>query len=347
MTSRLATWVASPLLALSLLTAVPAWSQQVSVSINIAPPPLPVYVQPMVPGDGYLWTPGYWNWSPADQDYYWVPGTWVRPPVVGYLWTPGYWVFEPSGYRWRLGYWGRRVGFYGGINYGFGYTGRGYLGGRWNNGVFFYNRSVNNMGKVVIRNVYNTRVVQPVQVNRVSFNGGQDGLRARPTRAEEQEQKARHVEPTAHQVQHDRAALAQPAQRASVNHGAPQMAATPRATADNTPEVTRPARAQRNLPREAASATPRATRERPAAAAPAPDPARPGAEQHVPRERPTRPQMERNAAPVQHPVTQPAPRAEQRPTPVQRQHAERMDRAERPAAQDEQHGGKGRQRDER
>ena len=31
----------------------------VGVSITIAPPPLPVYTQPMVPAAGFLWTPGY------------------------------------------------------------------------------------------------------------------------------------------------------------------------------------------------------------------------------------------------------------------------------------------------
>ncbi|MGA7382846.1 MAG: hypothetical protein WBX03_18490, partial [Terriglobales bacterium] len=53
------------------------------------PPPLPEYSQPDCPGDGYLWTPGYWSYAP--QGYYWVPGAWARPPEVGYLWTPGYW----------------------------------------------------------------------------------------------------------------------------------------------------------------------------------------------------------------------------------------------------------------
>ena len=57
------------------------------VSITIAPPVLPVYVQPALPGPGYIWTPGYWAYG--DDDYYWVPGTWVLPPTVGLLWTPG------------------------------------------------------------------------------------------------------------------------------------------------------------------------------------------------------------------------------------------------------------------
>jgi hypothetical protein len=30
------------------------------VSITIAPPALPIYVQPAIPAEGYLWTPGYW-----------------------------------------------------------------------------------------------------------------------------------------------------------------------------------------------------------------------------------------------------------------------------------------------
>ncbi len=34
------------------------------------PPPLPEYSQPPIPGDGYLWTPGYWSYAP--QGYFWV-----------------------------------------------------------------------------------------------------------------------------------------------------------------------------------------------------------------------------------------------------------------------------------
>ena len=49
---------------------------------------------------------------------------------------------------------GRHVGFYGGVNYGFGYGGSGYEGGRWDNGQFAYNRTVNNFGSVRVTNVY-------------------------------------------------------------------------------------------------------------------------------------------------------------------------------------------------
>ena len=90
----------------------------VGISVRIGPPALPVYAQPICPGPGYLWTPGYWAWS-DDDGYYWVPGTWVVAPV-GMLWTPGYWGFAGGFYGWHAGYWGPHVGFYGGINYGFG-----------------------------------------------------------------------------------------------------------------------------------------------------------------------------------------------------------------------------------
>ena len=38
---------------------------QFGVLISIPPPYLPVYEQPVIPGPGYLWTPGYWAWSPS------------------------------------------------------------------------------------------------------------------------------------------------------------------------------------------------------------------------------------------------------------------------------------------
>src|ERR1700690_3449286 len=83
-----ATILATPLV---MAAATPA-AAQVSVgislpgiSVQIAPPVLPVYVQPPMPAEGYIWTPGYWAWD-ASTGYYWVPGTWVEPPTVGVLW---------------------------------------------------------------------------------------------------------------------------------------------------------------------------------------------------------------------------------------------------------------------
>ncbi len=116
----------------------------IGISVRIGPPALPVYEQPLCPGDGYMWTPGYWSWS-DDNGYYWVPGTWVEAPEEGLLWTPGYWGWNDGAYAWNGGYWGPQIGFYGGINYGFGYGGNGFGGGEWRGGHFFYNTAVMNV----------------------------------------------------------------------------------------------------------------------------------------------------------------------------------------------------------
>src|SRR5471032_1583213 len=143
---------------------------EIGVSVNIAPPELPVYEQPEVPGPDYIWTPGYWAWS--DDGYYWVPGTWVEPPEPGLLWTPGYWGWEGDAYRWHVGYWGPEIGFYGGVNYGFGYFGHGYAGGYWDRGRFRYNSAYSNVrGNHQIVNVYNRTVVNNITVNHISYNG--------------------------------------------------------------------------------------------------------------------------------------------------------------------------------
>ena len=151
----------------------PAAAQiSVGVFVNFAPPMLPVYEQPLCPGDGYIWTPGYWDWDDDDADYYWVPGTWVEAPQPGYLWTPAYWAYSGDRYVFNAGYWGPVVGFYGGIDYGFGYTGRGYEGGRWDGNRFYYNRTVNNVNVTNIHNTYNTTIVNNVNVTRYAISIG-------------------------------------------------------------------------------------------------------------------------------------------------------------------------------
>ncbi len=104
-----------------------------------------------------------------------MPGTWVLAPQVGFLWTPGYWGWGGGAFFLHEGYWGPHVGFYGGINYGFGYGGVGYEGGRWNNGHFAYNTYVNRVNTTVIHNTYNTTIVnqchrQPCELQR--WHGG-------------------------------------------------------------------------------------------------------------------------------------------------------------------------------
>ena len=204
--------------------AVVAAAPAVDVQVNEAPPPLPVYEQPPCPVVGYLWTPGYWGY--AGGGYFWVPGTWVSPPRVGVLWTPGYWGFVGGAYGWHAGYWGPHIGFYGGVNYGFGYVGTGYAGGRWVGGAFAYNSAVTNVNVTVIHNTYNETVVNNVTVNRVSFNGGAGGTVAAPSAQERLAAQEPHVAPTPLQQQHVQEAAKNPALFAKSNGGHPAIAAT-------------------------------------------------------------------------------------------------------------------------
>lgn len=217
------------LITLSVLSFSAKSSAQVAISVSFGPPPLPVYEQPVCPSEGYIWTPGYWAWDPDNEDYYWVPGTWVLAPEVGYLWTPPWWGWDDGVYMFHEGYWGPVVGFYGGIDYGYGYFGRGFDGGRWDHDRFYYNQAVMNVNTTVIHNVYNERVTN-VTVNHVSYNGGSGGVNARPTPQEEQAARERHVGPVAAQQELIRTARSNPDLRANQNHGRPPIAATPRPT---------------------------------------------------------------------------------------------------------------------
>ena len=76
-----------------------------------APPPLPsyAYMRPPMPGPGYCWVDGYWNF--AGRRYVWVPGYWRMPPYAG-----GYWVAPRyTGGRFFFGFWGGARPAYGGV----------------------------------------------------------------------------------------------------------------------------------------------------------------------------------------------------------------------------------------
>ena len=212
------------LLAILTIGAPTLSSAAVFVSVNLAPPLLPVYTQPIAPGPGYMWTPGYWAYGP--DGYYWVPGVWVLIPFVGALWTPGYWGWGDGSYVWHAGYWARHVGFYGGVNYGFGYSGEGYQGGRWNNGTFMYNTAVNNINRTNIHNTYDQAVTSNANASRVSYNGGTGGLSARPTAEERLAEHDQHRAAMPAQLQHEQAAKSSRGHLASVNHAAPAVTAS-------------------------------------------------------------------------------------------------------------------------
>jgi hypothetical protein len=147
---------------------------------------------------------------------------------VGLLWTPGYWGWVDGVYIWHAGYWGPHVGFYGGVNYGFGYGGVGFVGGEWRGRELYYNRSVTNITNTRITNVYTRRVDNNVTVGHTSFNGGPGGIAARPDAREFAAEHERHIAPLQAQLEHRTMAARDNGLRASVNGGRPAIAATER-----------------------------------------------------------------------------------------------------------------------
>ena len=223
---------ATSLLIVSMLFAanpIPARaSLSIAIAVSFGPPAIPYYNQPPCPDPNWIWEPGYWSWDPVADAYYWVPGTWVQPPEYGLYWTPGYWAWDDGNYVWYQGYWAPEVGYYGGIDYGYGYYGNGYVGGRWQGDQFAYNTAITNVNRHAIHATYSSRAGVARSWNRVSYNGGRGGVDARPTRSQLAVQHMRHVDPTNVQVGHEHAAMANRANFASVNHGRPRTAAVSR-----------------------------------------------------------------------------------------------------------------------
>jgi hypothetical protein len=141
-------------------------------------------------------------------------------------------------YLFHAGYWGPHVGFYGGVNYGFGYGGVGFVGGRWAGNSFAYNTAVVHVNTTVIHNTYvNNVTVNNVTVNKVSYNGGAGGITAAPTPQERSAMAETHVPPTPAQRQHVNEAVRNPQLAAKANGGHPAIAATARPSSFNGPGV--------------------------------------------------------------------------------------------------------------
>lgn len=218
-----------------LLPLIPASQAHagVFISVGFAPPILPVYVQPVCPEPGYMWTPGYWGYG--DDGYYWVPGAWVPAPYEGGLWTPPYWGYEGAVYVFHPGYWGPHVGYYGGVNYGFGFFGMGFVGGAWHGHEFAYNRAVMRVGEGPRwggDRVYEDRTVIEnhtiVRDSHVSYSGGPGGIRHEPSAEERGYMHEQHMAPSQVQQAHIQAARSDHASYFNANHGQPQHAAVQR-----------------------------------------------------------------------------------------------------------------------
>src|SRR5262249_38332855 len=129
------------------------------------------------------------------------------------------------GYLWHAGYWGPHIGYYGGINYGFGYGGVGYEGGYWDHGAFFYNTAVTRVETTGVTKRYSKTVIKNKSVRNFSLNGP-GGIKAQPTQQEIAWSHERHTAPTTLQLQHQHTASTNRALFASVNHGNPTLPAT-------------------------------------------------------------------------------------------------------------------------
>ena len=325
----------------AVVALIPASSYAgVFISVGFAPPVLPVYEQPPCPELGWMWTPGYWAYG--DDGYYWVPGTWVPAPYDGALWTPGYWGWGDGLYIWHPGYWGPHVGYYGGVNYGFGYMGIGFVGGEWRGGVFAYNTAVMRVGvggEWGGNRVYEDRTIVErntiVNNNHVSYSGGRGGINHQPTPQENAYSHEQHSAPTSYQAQHEGAARHDTSSYASHNGGHPANAAVARPMGSNHAGGSQPTGGNRN--NNAAPHTYNSShsntsnapqghnnpqpQERPAPQSrPAPG-SRESQSRTAPPSRPapeSRPAQQSRPAPESRPAPQPRPAPESRPAPQSR-----------------------------
>jgi hypothetical protein len=218
------------------LCLVPASSfAGVFISVGFAPPVLPVYEQPLCPEPGLMWTPGFWAYG--DDGYYWVPGAWVPAPYDGALWTPGYWGWSGGLYVFHPGYWGMHVGYYGGVNYGFGYMGIGFAGGMWRGHEFAYNTEVMHVDERFVHTTYRDRdIVNRYTVaggSRVAYSGGPGGIRHDPAPEERMAEREQHTAPTSFQSQHESAARADRGSYVKNNGGHPATLAVTRPLGTN------------------------------------------------------------------------------------------------------------------
>jgi hypothetical protein len=95
------TFLKAAMLTGMMLGGVAICSAQISVAVQIGPPPPArvVRVLPPRPAPEYIWVEGYWY--PVSGHYLWHAGYWTRPPYLGARWVaPRY-----DGRAFVQGYW--------------------------------------------------------------------------------------------------------------------------------------------------------------------------------------------------------------------------------------------------
>ncbi len=76
---------------------------KVHVYVGFGPPAPIVETQPPMPGPGYVWTPGYYNY--VNGNYVWTHGTWVVPPHGHHRWVAAHWGHDRHGWYREDGHW--------------------------------------------------------------------------------------------------------------------------------------------------------------------------------------------------------------------------------------------------
>jgi hypothetical protein len=74
----------------------------VNIDVDIAPP-APQY-ESAPPRDGYVYTPGYWQWDEARHNHAWVKGEYV-PARRGEHWVAPEWQARDGRYHFNEGRW--------------------------------------------------------------------------------------------------------------------------------------------------------------------------------------------------------------------------------------------------
>jgi hypothetical protein len=137
-------------------------------------------------------------------------------------------------YVFHPGYWAAHVGYYGGINYGFGYAGVGFTGGRWEGNAFAYNSAVSNLNSSIIHNTYRDAPVGNSVVSKVSYNGGPGGLTTLPTAEERLVASEPHIPATPLQHRNAQQAAGSPTRLVRAEVGHPALATVGKPVAANT-----------------------------------------------------------------------------------------------------------------
>jgi hypothetical protein len=112
MMKRTLLWLAAPAVVLALVlggcSKGNSQAQGDDVVAPNAPPAAQAETQSPQPGPDYVWIQGYWVWG--GNGYNWTPGFWQQPPQTGYVWVAPQYEHIDRGYRYRSGRWSVSVG---------------------------------------------------------------------------------------------------------------------------------------------------------------------------------------------------------------------------------------------